>query len=206
MIQKQAKEEMQFRREKHERGKIDKMFDFPLMVSICMLAMAHGSNEINVAAPLTAEIFLLDSGDQKIKKSQEFIAITVGILSVLIGGILLGQRLLYKHKKKFMNVTSSNGIIANTSVAIMLYTASLFNFTISGTYILMPTLLLLRKRDARKKLNMFKVLKSVIGAVFITVFSMFLSVSVACGLLWLDYNGPHHVLNDAFYQINQTHH
>lgn len=43
------------------------MFDFPLMVSMCMLAMAHGSNEINVAAPLTAEIFLLDADDKEIR-------------------------------------------------------------------------------------------------------------------------------------------
>lgn len=36
------------------------------MVSICMLAMAHGSNEINVAAPLSAEIFLLDAQDDTV--------------------------------------------------------------------------------------------------------------------------------------------
>ena len=29
--------------------------------SVCMLAMAHGSNEINVAAPLAAQLFLLDA-------------------------------------------------------------------------------------------------------------------------------------------------
>ena len=60
-IQQQAIQEIRNRHKKHERNKIEKMFDFPLMVSICMLAMAHGSNEINVAAPLTAEIFLLDA-------------------------------------------------------------------------------------------------------------------------------------------------
>ena len=65
-IKKQAVDEIRNRRKKHERNKIEKMFDFPLMVSICMLAMAHGSNEINVAAPLTAEIFLLDATDNEI--------------------------------------------------------------------------------------------------------------------------------------------
>ena len=48
--------------------KIQKMFELPLMISICMLAMAHGSNEINVSAPLTAEIFLLDANDKQISK------------------------------------------------------------------------------------------------------------------------------------------
>ena len=123
------------------------MFDLPCMASICMLAMAHGSNEINVAAPLSAEIFLLDSADDTVQIRQEFIAIGIGIVSVMLGSFLLGQRMLYKQKKKFMGVTGSNGIIANTSVAIMLYAASMLNCTISGTYILMPTLLILNKID-----------------------------------------------------------
>ena len=195
---------MQLQRKKYELKKIDKMFDFPLLVSICMLAMAHGSNEINVAAPLTAEIFLLDANSTTIKNSQEFIAIGVGIASVMIGSFLLGQRLLYKQKKRFMNVTSSNGIIANTSVAIMLYASSMANFTISGTYILVPTLLLLRKRDEKKSINKFKAVKAVISAILVTALSMFLSVIMSCLLLWLDYKGPNSSENDIFYQENQT--
>ena len=51
-----------FQARQHEqlRSKIDKLFEIPLMISICMLAMAHGSNEINVAAPLAAQMFLMD--------------------------------------------------------------------------------------------------------------------------------------------------
>jgi len=47
--------------------KIDKLFEIPLIVSIMMLAMAHGSNEINVSAPLLAEIFLLDANSTVVK-------------------------------------------------------------------------------------------------------------------------------------------
>ena len=43
------------------QSRIDKMFEIPLLISVCMLAMAHGSNEINVAAPLAAQLFLLDA-------------------------------------------------------------------------------------------------------------------------------------------------
>ena len=103
-----------------------------------------------------------------------------------------------------MNVTSSNGVIANTSVAIMLYASSMANFTISGTYILVPTLLLLRKRDEGKSMNKFKAIKAVISAVFVTVLSMFLSVIMSCLLLWLDYKGPNSSSNDVFHQENQT--
>jgi len=122
----------------------------------------------------------------------------------MIGSFLLGQRLLYKQKKRFMNVTSSNGIIANTSVAIMLYASSMANFTISGTYILVPTLLLLRKRDEKKSINKFKAVKAVISAILVTALSMFLSVIMSCLLLWLDYKGPNSSENDIFYQENQT--
>ena len=98
-----------------------------------------------------------------------------------------------------MNVTGSNGIIANTCTAIMLYSASMMNFTISGTYILMPILLLLRKRDENKSINKLKAIKSVIGAAFITALSMFMSVMMSCVLLYLDYKGPYASINDKFH-------
>jgi phosphate/sulfate permease len=50
------------------RQKLDKLFEIPLIVSICMLAMAHGSNEINVSAPLVAEMFMLNGNYTKVPK------------------------------------------------------------------------------------------------------------------------------------------
>ena len=60
--------EINIRRARYAHQKIEKMFKIPLIVSICMLAMAHGSNEINVSAPLAAELFLLDPSNTVIKK------------------------------------------------------------------------------------------------------------------------------------------
>ena len=81
----------------------------------------------------------------------------------------------------------------------MLYTASLMNYTISGTYILMPTLVLLRKRDMNKAINKLKALKVVIQIFGVTLFSMFLSVLLSVLFLYLDYNGPYSDYNNAFY-------
>ena len=178
------------------------MFEQPLLISVCMLAMAHGSNEINVAAPLTAEIFLLDSNHSTIPSYQIYLSISVGLVSVLLGNILLGQRLLYKQRAKFMKTTISNGFIANTCVSIMLFLASSLNQTISSTYILLPCLLILKKKESGKKVNPYKTMKAVIFAVFITVFSMSMSVVMSWTLLWLDYRGPHHEQNDAYYRNN----
>ena len=74
---------------------------------------------------------------------------------------------------------------------MMLYTASMMNYTISGTYILMPTLVILRKRDMNKSINKLKALKVVIQIIFVTLFSMFLSVVLSIFFLYLDYNGPY---------------
>ena len=124
------------------------MFEIPLLVSTCMLAMAHGSNEINVAAPLAAQMFLMNPDAEDISEGQEYMAIFIGLVSVLLGSVLLGQRLLYKYRKNFMKTTIANGFIANTCISIMLFAASFLNFTVSSTYILMPCLLMLKKKES----------------------------------------------------------
>jgi len=37
------------------------MFQVPLIVSTCLLALAHGSNEVSVAAVTAAQVFMLDN-------------------------------------------------------------------------------------------------------------------------------------------------
>lgn len=160
-----------------------------------MLAMAHGSNEINVSAPLTAEIFMLTPNVLNITAAEEYFAILVGLVSVIIGSVTLGVRYLDKFRSKFMKVTLSNGFIANTSVSLCLFFASFFGFTVSCTYILSPCLLMLTKKDKGKTINPLKAAMAVIFAISITLGSMFLSVSVSYILLDLDYNGPYSNLN-----------
>ena len=165
-----------------------------------MLAMAHGSNEINVSAPLLAEIFLLDGSTQTVLSSQEYISIVIGLLSVSFGTVTLGKRYLYKFRGKFMQTTLFNGFIANTCTALVLFLSSLLNFTVSCTYILMPCLLLLSKIDKQKKINIYKAIQAVILAIGITIMSAFLSVITSYFLLYLDYSGPNAAFNDKFHQ------
>lgn len=155
-----------------------------------MLAMAHGSNEINVSAPLVAEMFMLNGNYTAVQKRQEYSAILIGLVSVLLGTITLGVRYLDKYRHKFMKITCSNGFIANTCVSLVLFFASSLNYTVSCTYILTPCLLLLRKMDEKKQINKFKAVKAIIFAISITLVSAFLSVGTSWILLYLDYNGP----------------
>lgn len=51
---------------------------------------------------------------------------------------------------------------------------------------------MLKKKESGKKVNPYKTMKAVIFAVFITIFSMAISVCMSWVLLYLDYKGPHH--------------
>jgi phosphate/sulfate permease len=178
--------------------KIDKLFEIPLIVSIMMLAMAHGSNEINVSAPLLAEIFLLDANSTEVKNQQAYLSISIGLISVSLGSITLGKRYLNKFRHKFMKTNLTNGFIANTCVALVLFFSSLLNFTVSCTYILMPCLMLLHNQDRNKKINIYKATQAVLLAIGITFLSALLSVITSYGLLYLDYSGPRAAFNNLF--------
>lgn len=183
---------------KRQFQRIDKLFEIPLTVSICMLAMAHGSNEINVSAPLAAEIFMLSPGVTQVQRKQEYLAIFVGLVSVICGSVTLGVRYLDKFRSKFMKVSLSNGTIGNTCTALCLFLASFLGFTVSSTYILAPSFMMLTKLDKKKSIKLYKSAKAVTFALIVTLVSMFLSVAVSYVLLYLDYNGPYADLNPFY--------
>jgi phosphate/sulfate permease len=78
----------------------------PLIISTCLLAMAHGSNEVNVSAPTTAMIFLIHDHDaSELKNSDIYAGMAVGLASLVLGVLTLGKRYLHKYRKKFMKTT-----------------------------------------------------------------------------------------------------
>lgn len=76
----------------------------PLIASTCLLALAHGSNEVNVSAPSAAMIYLLDS-NKEIGSSEIYAGMAIGLASLVLGVLTLGKRYLHKYRKKFMKTT-----------------------------------------------------------------------------------------------------
>lgn len=76
----------------------------PLIISTCLLAMAHGSNEVNVSAPSTAMLFMLNPND-KIRENDAYAGMAIGLASLVLGVLTLGKRYLHKYRKKFMKTT-----------------------------------------------------------------------------------------------------
>ena len=117
---------------------------------------------------------------------------------MICGSVTLGVRYLDKFRSKFMKVSLSNGTIGNTCTALCLFFASFLGFTVSSTYILAPSFMLLTKLDKNKSINWVKAAKAVTFALIVTLVSMFLSVLVSYILLYLDYNGPYSDLNPFY--------
>ena len=80
------------------------MFRVPLIVSTCLLALAHGSNEVNVSAPSAAMIFLLNP-NKDIGDPEAYAGMAIGLASLILGVLTLGKRYLHKYRKKFMKTT-----------------------------------------------------------------------------------------------------
>lgn len=99
---------------------IDRLYKIPLIVSTCLLCLAHGSNEVNVSAPSAALFFLLDKHTFYVTNTEAIEGIAIGLCSLIFGFVTLGKRFLNKHRKKFMNTSLINGFIANTSTSIIL--------------------------------------------------------------------------------------
>ncbi len=82
------------------------MFRVPLIASTCLLALAHGSNEVNVSAPTAAMIFLLKGNPSgELEESDKYTGMAIGLASLVLGVLTLGKRYLHKYRKKFMKTT-----------------------------------------------------------------------------------------------------
>lgn len=88
-----------------------------------------------------------------------------------------------------MGVSLSNGCIINTCASLVLFLASYMNLTVSCTYILIPCLMLIRKREKGHFVNKYKVMKGLFFAFIIMVLSAAASVISSFLLLDLDYKG-----------------
>jgi phosphate/sulfate permease len=69
-----------------------------------LLALAHGSNEVNVSAPSAAMIFLLNN-NTRIGDNEAYAGMAIGLASLVLGVLTLGKRYLHKYRKKFMKTT-----------------------------------------------------------------------------------------------------
>jgi len=86
-------------------------------VSTCLLAMAHGSNEVNVSAPSAAMIFLLNPNTE-LGDYEAYLGMAIGLFSLILGVLTLGKRYLHKYRKKFMKTTLAKYVVDELNICL----------------------------------------------------------------------------------------
>mmetsp|Transcript_25314 Transcript_25314/g.24698 ORF Transcript_25314/g.24698 Transcript_25314/m.24698 type:complete len:131 (-) Transcript_25314:61-453(-) len=129
------------------------MFKRPLIFSTILLALAHGSNEVNVSAPCAAMLFLLNSNKSEITNKEAFIGMTIGLVTQLFGFITLGKLYLRKKRSSFMKISYVNGFIVNTTSSLILLICSFYGFPLSCGQLVVSQLYVLKQKDLGKPIN-----------------------------------------------------
>ncbi|CDW80953.1 phosphate permease [Stylonychia lemnae] len=104
------------------KQKIDKLFKVPMIISTCLLAFAHGSNEVNVSAPCAAMIFLLNK-NTAISDEEAYQGLAIGLD---IANIYFLNKISKGKKFKYKKIGMAIGFIILTVVASALFSIALY--------------------------------------------------------------------------------
>lgn len=119
---------------------IEKIFGKLQLISACLMAFAHGANDVaNAIGPLAAAVSILTTG---------YIASTVPAWTLALGGVGIvlglatwGWRVIETIGKKLTELTPTRGFAAEFSAALIVMVASRLGLPISATHTLVGAVL-----------------------------------------------------------------
>lgn len=143
---KQVSRSLQEKQEIHnshaEYLKVEKIFSYLQILSACMMAFAHGANDVaNAIGPLSAAVTILTTGLFAIEAPIPMWALGLGGLGIVIGLATWGWRVIETIGKKITELTPSRGFAAEFGAATTIVLASRFGMPISTTHTLVGAVL-----------------------------------------------------------------
>lgn len=116
---------------------IEKMFGYLQIVSACLMAFAHGANDVaNAIGPLAAAIQVLKTGNVFAATNVPIWALALGGLGIVIGLATWGWRVIETIGKKLTELTPTRGFSAEFAAALTILVASRLGMPISTTHTL----------------------------------------------------------------------
>lgn len=116
---------------------IEKMFGYLQILSACLMAFAHGANDVaNAVGPLAAAILVLKSGSVYGAAEVPTWALLIGGVGIVIGLATWGWRVIETIGKKLTELTPTRGFAAEFAAALTILVASRFGMPISTTHTL----------------------------------------------------------------------
>jgi PiT family inorganic phosphate transporter len=122
--------------------KVEKIFGYLQIMSACMMAFAHGANDVaNAIGPLSAAIAILTTGLFAVDTPVPTWALTLGGVGIVIGLATWGWRVIETIGKKITELTPSRGFAAEFGAATTIVLASRLGMPISTTHTLVGAVL-----------------------------------------------------------------
>ena len=166
-----ARERITTNTNSEELRKVEKIFVLLQVITACLVAFAHGSNDVaNAIGPLSAAYQALESGEIMAKSSTPSWALLLGGTGIVIGLATMGWKVIATVGKKITELTPSRGFCAEFAAAITILIASTIDFglPISTTHTLVGAVLGVGLARGINALNL-KTMRDIVAGWAITI-------------------------------------
>ncbi len=125
-----------------EYQKVEKIFGYLQIMSACMMAFAHGANDVaNAIGPLSAALAILTTGIVAVGAPVPTWVLALGGIGIVMGLAMWGWRVIDTVGKKITELTPSRGFAAEFGAALTIVLASRLGLPISTTHTLVGAVL-----------------------------------------------------------------
>lgn len=141
-IEKSIQQKQEIESSHSEHLKVEKIFGYLQIMSACMMAFAHGANDVaNAIGPLSAAIAILTTGLFAADAPVPAWALTLGGVGIVVGLATWGWRVIETIGKKITELTPSRGFAAEFGAATTIVLASRLGMPVSTTHTLVGAVL-----------------------------------------------------------------
>lgn len=129
-------------KESAEYALVEKIFGYLQVISACMMAFAHGANDVaNAIGPLAAAIGVLTTGAISAQATIPTWALALGGVGIVVGLATWGWRVIETIGKKITELTPTRGFSAEFGAAATILVASRLGLPISTTHTLVGSVI-----------------------------------------------------------------
>ena len=170
-LQEQALSQITTNTDSAELQQVEKVFTVLQILTACLVAFAHGSNDVaNAIGPLSAAYQAIESGMITSKSATPLWALGLGGVGIVIGLWTWGWKVIKTVGEKITELTPSRGFCAEFAAAITILLASVlpFGLPISTTHTLVGAVLGVGLARGIGALNL-KTMRDIVAGWIITI-------------------------------------
>lgn len=152
-----------------EYSEVEKIFSYLQIVTACMMAFAHGANDVaNAIGPISAAIHVLKTGVLTTPGDVPSWILALGGIGIVVGLATWGWRVIETIGKKITELTPSRGFAAEFGAAVTILFASRLGLPISTTHTLVGAVIGVGMARGIEALNL-NTMRDIVISWFVTI-------------------------------------